>query len=66
MYYRDWDEMSQKDNQAPKIVSSVNDMIWFESVLNSSRQALAAAPDDSKPSWYRQYEAEEAIEKTRR
>jgi len=61
MYYDKGKNMSHRnEDPAPKIVTGVSDMGWFESVLNSSRETLAATPEDGKPSWYRQYEAEEA------
>ena len=42
--------------QQPKMIESVNEIRWFENVLEQSRKVLDDAPDYGKPSWYVQYE----------
>jgi hypothetical protein len=55
--------MNLGNDKSPRVVESVNDMSWFHSVLDSSRQTLESTPDDGKPSWYRNYEAGEESSK---
>lgn len=42
----------------PKLIDSVDDLPWFQRVLERSRGVLVATPPHAQPSWYRAYMAE--------
>lgn len=47
----------------PKLIDSVEDVPWFQRVLERSRGVLATTPPHAQPSWYRAYMAERAAKR---
>jgi len=47
--------MAEED---PKVATKLEDVSWFERVLESSRADLEQTPTQFQPSWYRSYESE--------
>lgn len=48
----------EKDAQlAPDVAQTLEEVVWFESVLASAKEDLRKTPDEYRPTWYKRHEA---------
>jgi len=50
------------EQEEPRVVDRVEDLDWFQAVLDESKKVLEATPENNRPSWYREHEASKLIE----
>lgn len=43
------------DPKEDSVVGRVEDLSWFQGVLEESKKVLEATPENSRPSWYREH-----------
>jgi hypothetical protein len=52
--------MNQRNETESRVVANVEEIAWFAEVLAESQDTLEKIPPESRPSWYREYMAEES------